>query len=238
MINGIVVGIVKDNVDPNEMHRVLVEYPVDNSDRPKSSWCRMMTPMAGKLRGLVILPDVGTEVVLAFAYRSMSPYIIGAVYNKGEDLPEPYHNDDQEDNIRLFWSRNDHMTIFDDTPGAEQVDMGCKTPSRLDVTAGPIYQTLNSAEKVITEYVEKNTIWETVEKISIKCKDFKLNADMTINMEAMVESRWKSDMTVQIMSGAPQMYNAARTDVNPGSPPPDPMPVETLPTHSHPPTKG
>ena len=26
-------------------------------------------------------------------YRSMSPYILGAVYN-GKDLPEPYRNDD------------------------------------------------------------------------------------------------------------------------------------------------
>ena len=31
------------------------------------------------------------------------------------DKPEPYKNDDEEDNIRIFWSRNSHMVRFDDT---------------------------------------------------------------------------------------------------------------------------
>ena len=63
MINGCVVGIVEDNRDPDGMHRVLVRFPVD--DGVKSSWCRMVTPMGGANRGLVMLPDVGTEVLLS-----------------------------------------------------------------------------------------------------------------------------------------------------------------------------
>ena len=184
MVNGIVVGIVLDNVDPDKMHRVLVKFPVDSGEELKSSWCRMMSPMAGKLRGLVMLPDIGTEVVLAFAYRTMSPYIIGAVYNGKDDKPEPYHNDDSNNDKRVFWSRNDHMVIFDDTAGAEKIELGAQASSRLDVTSAPIYQQLDSAQKTITEYCDKDTIWEGVETISIKCKDFKLETDMTIAIEA------------------------------------------------------
>ena len=235
MINGIVVGIVVDNVDPDRMNRVKVEYPVDNSDRPQSSWCRMMMPMAGQTRGMVMLPDIGTEVVLAFAYRSMSPYVIGAVYNKGEDLPEPYHNDDEENNLRVYWSRNDHMVIFDDTPGAEKVQFGAKAGSRLDVTSAPVYDDLDAAEETITEFVEKDLVWETVEKISLKCMDFELKAANSIKMQSGVETRKKAGANLTIKSGGTQMYHAAVTKINSSEPPPDPKPAEPLPEHEHPP---
>jgi len=238
MINGLVVGIVIDNVDPDKMHRVKVEYPVDDEQRPKSSWCRMMTPMAGKLRGLVMLPDKGTEVVLAFTYRSMSPVVIGAVYNGAADKPEPYHNDDKNDDKRVMWSRNDHMVIFDDTSGAEKFEFGAKSGSRLDVTAAPIYESFDSAQKIITESCGKNTIWETKEKISIKCKDFKLTAGKAIKMQAGADVRMKAGMQMDIQSGAVAMYHAPKTDVNPGSPPADPKKPLDFPPHKHPPSKG
>ena len=123
MVEGIIIGIVKDNVDPKKMHRVLVELPVESvEDTTETFWCRVMSPMAGKNRGLVILPEIGTEVVIGFSYKSLKPYILGAVYNGGDDKPEPYRNDDEKNNLRVFWSRNDHMVIHDDTEGEEKVD--------------------------------------------------------------------------------------------------------------------
>ncbi|MFN7143834.1 MAG: phage baseplate assembly protein V, partial [Myxococcota bacterium] len=104
MINGIVVGIVVDNVDPDKMGRVKVNFPVDGETPPESTWVRMIWPMAGKLRGWVILPDVGTEVVVGYAYRTMSPYVLGAVYNGGDDKPKVYANEDGNDDHRRFWS--------------------------------------------------------------------------------------------------------------------------------------
>ena len=131
MINGCVVGIVEDNCDPDGMHRVLVRFPVDEG--VKSSWCRMITPMGGAGRGLVMLPDVGTEVLLSHAYRSLAPFVLGALYNGGADLPEPYRNDDENDDRRVFWSRNDHMVVFDDTAGGELVGVGAMAKTRLKV---------------------------------------------------------------------------------------------------------
>ena len=48
MFNGVVVGIVKDNVDPEKMHRVLVEYPTESTDKKlESFWCRVSSPRIG-----------------------------------------------------------------------------------------------------------------------------------------------------------------------------------------------
>ncbi|MGC6508796.1 MAG: phage baseplate assembly protein V, partial [Myxococcota bacterium] len=183
MIRGVIVGIVKDNVDPEKMHRVLVEYPVSNTEgRVESSWARICTPMAGINRGLAILPDIGTEVALAFSYRSQTPYVLGGVYNGGEDRPEPYKNDDEENNIRVFWSRNDHMVLFDDTKGNEKIQLGAKATERLNTESGVIWQTLDAPNKTYSEYCGGNTSWTAMEKITVKCKEFSLTANSNISM--------------------------------------------------------
>ena len=236
MINGLVVGVVVDNKDPDGMHRILVKYPVESSEELDSSWCRICSPMAGKQRGLVILPDIGTEVVIVFADRSMSPYVVGAVYNGAEDKPEPYHNDDKNNDKRVFWSRNDHMVIFDDTAGKEKVEIGAQATARLDIKSAPIYQSMDSSEKVITMYCEKDSEMEAVENISIKCKDFKLEASATITMDASASAIFKAGTSASIMTSTTQTYKAGHVDINPGSPTADPAPPLDTPPHSHSPT--
>ena len=237
MINGLVVGIVVDNKDPDKMNRVLVQYPVDSGEQVNSSWVRMCMPMAGNSRGMVMLPEIGTEVVLAFAYRSMSPYVLGAVYNGGDDTPEPYKNDDGNNDKRVFWSRNDHMVIFDDTSGAEKVEIAAKAGGRLDVKSGPIYQSADAVEKTLTTYSDKHIIIEAKETISIKCKDFKLETDMTIAMEAGSKGVFKSGSSTEIKSSATQDYKASKVDINPPAPCGPPKPPKPLPPHRHPPMK-
>lgn len=237
MINGAVIGIVVDNKDPDGMHRVLVKFPVDADGELKSSWVRMSSPMAGNTRGLVILPDIGTEVVMLYAYRSMTPYIIGAVYNGAEDKPEPYKNDDGNNDKRVFWSRNDHMAIFDDTEGAEKVEFGAQAATRLQINSAPIYQSLDAVEKTITEYCDKDRIWEAKETISIKCKDLKLEASNSVAIEAKSSAILKSSSKTELNSGGGQTYKAGAIKINPGAPVPDPSPPLALPPHKHPPSK-
>ena len=67
MINGLVVGLVVDNVDPDRLGRVKVTFPVDAEDAPRSDWVRIAWPDAGKDRGTVMLP----ESVLAGIHMSL-----------------------------------------------------------------------------------------------------------------------------------------------------------------------
>ncbi len=215
----------------------MVRYPVASEKTLKSSWCRLCSPMAGAYRGLVMLPDIGTEVVLAFAYKSMSPYVLGAVYNGTEDKPEPYHNDDGVNNKRVFWSRNDHMVIFDDTPGMEKVQLGAQAPIRLQPKTGQIHHTLDSAGKIIEEYCSGDTIWEARKTISIKCTDFSLQAAGTIDLGAGVSANLKSQKSTSIQSVGEQRFTAAQTALNPVAVPPDPTPSTPTPIHKHSPSK-
>lgn len=238
MINGAVIGIVLDNKDPDGLHRVLVKFPVDAEGELKSSWVRMASPMAGDTRGLVMLPDVGTEVVMLYAYRSMTPYILGGVYNGEEDKPEPYRNDDEKNDKRVFWSRNDHLVIFDDTEGEEKVEFGAQAATRLQIESAPIYQRLDPVEKTITEYSDKNRIWEAKESISIKCKDLVLEAENAVEIEAGQSAIFKAGSSTEISSGGEQVYEAGEVQVNPSGSVPDPSAPLDLPEHKHPPSKA
>jgi uncharacterized protein involved in type VI secretion and phage assembly len=237
MINGTVVGTVVDNKDPDKMHRIMVQYPVDSGEKVNSSWCRMCSPMAGNSRGMVMLPEVGTEVVLVFAYRSMSPYVLGAVYNGGEDTPDPYKNDDGNNDKRVFWSRNDHMVIFDDTSGGEKVELGAKASGRLDVTSAPVYQQADAAEKTVTSYADKHIILEAKGTISLKCKDFELKAQGVIDMEAGQKAAFKSGTSTKFKASGKMTTTAKTISFNPPSPPPPPKPALAIPGHRHAPKK-
>jgi uncharacterized protein involved in type VI secretion and phage assembly len=171
---GVIVGIVIDNCDPEGMHRVKVKYPVESADMPESSWCRMLTPMAGKQRGWVSLPEIDDEVVLGFAYRSGLPYVLGALFN-GEDTP-PYANDDGNNDLRVFQSRSGHRLTFDDTDGSERVELISHNEE--------VKIILDSSGKEASGYAGQDVIFEAGSTISLKCTDFAVEASGTVDISA------------------------------------------------------
>ena len=154
-----------------------------------------------------MIPDVGTEVVLMYAYRTLHPYIIGGVYNGAEDKPEPYHNDDGNDDKRVFWSRNDHMIIFDDTEGKEKVEVGAQASQRLDVSSAPIYHQVDSANKKITEYCDGITHYSSKKSMTIKCKSLSVKADTVCWIQAkpsvLCQSKSKSNTGATFRTNSP-----------------------------------
>ena len=115
-IQGAAIGIVTQNKDPDQMCRVKVRFPW-HENPSESYWARLATPMAGKDRGLVTIPEVGDECILVFERSDLRfGIVVGSVHN-GKDKP-PYANADGNNNIRIFKSRSGHTLTFDDgTPG-------------------------------------------------------------------------------------------------------------------------
>ncbi len=88
--NCVVVGIVTNNNDPDSMGRIRVSYP-SLGDGTESSWARIATLNAGSSRGVMMIPQVGDEVVVGFEHDDVHhPYVLGCVYNgqsqPGQDL--------------------------------------------------------------------------------------------------------------------------------------------------------
>ena len=74
------------NEDPDGLGRVRVKYPALGDDT-EGWWARIAAPSAGKDRGLLMMPVVGDEVLVAFEHDDVHrPYVIGALWN-GKDMP-------------------------------------------------------------------------------------------------------------------------------------------------------
>lgn len=112
VVKGVAIALVTQNKDPDKLCRVKVSYPWH--DKPSESyWARLAMPMAGKERGLVLIPEVGDEVVVGFEREDLRfPYVLGALWN-GKDKP-PLANDDGKNDKRILKSRKKHYLLFDD----------------------------------------------------------------------------------------------------------------------------
>ena len=117
---GVAVAVVTNNKDPDKLCRVKVRYPW-HDEATKSYWARLAMPMAGNDRGLVLIPEVGDEVVVGFERGDLRfPYVLGALWN-GNAKP-PVANSNGKNDHRILKSRKGHKLIFDDGPrGAVEV---------------------------------------------------------------------------------------------------------------------
>jgi phage baseplate assembly protein V len=200
---GLVEALVTDNEDPQKLGRVKLKFP-GLPDAPESAWARVSTPMAGKKRGWVSIPEVGDEVLVAFSHGDVNhAVVVGSVYN-GVDVP-PYTNDDGKNNLRVFQSRSGHRVTFDDTDGSERIEL---------VTSNEEVKVIwDSKEKTLSLYAGKDIIVEAKEKIELKCKDFALDASgsvsvkagSTLELEGSSGGTIKSDGTLTLKGSAVQI---------------------------------
>jgi phage protein D len=85
-ISGVVCALVTNNDDPEQLGRVKLKFPW-LSDDYESDWARLATLGAGPDSGVIFLPEVNDEVLVAFEHGDMRrPYVVGGLWN-GKDKP-------------------------------------------------------------------------------------------------------------------------------------------------------
>ncbi len=135
-INGVVVAVVTSNNDPDKLGRVQVKFPwlpADGGDGAElsSNWARLATAGAGKARGLLFMPEVDDEVLVAFENGNLNtPYVLGGLWNKVDGLPEGSSAQLAENGVvnqRVIRSRSGHMILLNDKSGEEQIFIQDKT---------------------------------------------------------------------------------------------------------------
>src|SRR4051812_19184103 len=84
-------GIVTQNKDPDGLNRVKVRLPwMDQGDTDQTHWAQLLTPMEGDKFGWYTLPDIDDVVVIVFVDGdSKQPVIVGGIWSKTDNAPEP-----------------------------------------------------------------------------------------------------------------------------------------------------
>lgn len=183
--HGVVTGIVTNNEDPDKLGRVKVKFPW-LSEEEESTWARVASLSGGKEKGMVFLPEVEDEVLIAFQNGNINmPFVIGSLWN-GVDTP-PETNSDGENNTKMIKTRSGHMIKFSDKAGEEKIEI------------------IDSSEsnKVVIDAKENKITIESAADIDLKAPDGKVTIDAK-----EVEIKTSDKMTIdagadaEIKSGA------------------------------------
>ena len=80
-MHGVGIAIVTNVDDPEKRARIKVKMPWF-SENDESDWARLCAPVSGPDRGMLFVPEVGDEVLVAFEHGDMRmPIIVGGLWN-------------------------------------------------------------------------------------------------------------------------------------------------------------
>ena len=124
---GLVVGTVTNITDPDQVGRVKVKFPgLDQT--LESEWARVLTLGGGPDRGLVVLPEVGDEVLVGFEGGDpRQPVVFGGLYGTRNAIPAHLIANGKLEARRLT-SRTGHVVEVSDgtTPDKAHVLLSLK----------------------------------------------------------------------------------------------------------------
>jgi uncharacterized protein involved in type VI secretion and phage assembly len=174
----IVVGLVTNNNDPDGLGRVKVKFPT-LGDSLESWWARIASPSAGKDRGLLMMPIVGDEVLVAFEHGdTRRPYVLGSLWN-GQAQP---NNLVQKDGSFVLQSD-------------KQIQMKAKQPISVK---GDKELTIETTGKIVQKTSNKLEL-EASSDLNAKAMKVAINAnsDITLNANASVTIKATGKIAVQ-----------------------------------------
>ena len=127
-VNGLQIGKVASNEDPDGEHRVRVRLPLVN-DEADGVWARVAAPDAGAERGFFFRPEVGDEVVVGFLEDDpRRAVILGMLHSSAKAAPLQGSDDNHEkayrsrSGMRLFFD-DDKKIVLLETPGGNRLTL-------------------------------------------------------------------------------------------------------------------
>jgi uncharacterized protein involved in type VI secretion and phage assembly len=170
---GVYPAIVTDIVDPDSLGRVQVRFPWlgTTGDQDVRAWATLCTPYADDRQGFLVLPEVDSQVVVAFEAGNLRrPYVVGSVWNGRETLP---HSPEAANNIRILRTRRDSRLEFDDSTGAEKVTISTSSGHQVVLD--------NSAREVLVNHADGCSVKLTSTGVEVQ-------ANVTVDVTATIVS--------------------------------------------------
>lgn len=196
---GVRIGIVTDNEDPEDLGRVKLRFPWREVD-DESPWARIAAPMAGDSCGAYFLPEIGDEVLVAFAGGDVHrPFVLGSLWN-GSATP-PRRNADGENAVRTIESPHGHRVVLDDSEDAPEVRVETSDGHRLRLGADRL--TLEDASGDNSVEIDPDSDAVSIaadERIDLSAPTVAITGDESVVVEGTRDVTVESDSTVDLTS--------------------------------------
>jgi uncharacterized protein involved in type VI secretion and phage assembly len=205
-VPGVVTAVVTNLNDPDKLGRAKVKFPwmgksVSGTDI-ESDWVRLSSPMAGGQRGLLSLPEVNDEVLVAFEQGDPDfPFIVGGLWNSTDKPPVGTDVAVKDGKViqRVFKTRTGHIITLDDSDDKPLISIVDKTGKNKVV--------IDSSKNTITINSDSNMTFEAANgDIAIKGKNVNIEsqqntsikATQNINLEATQNATLKGTQNVNV----------------------------------------
>lgn len=198
-VNGLQIGVVVSNEDPDGEHRVRVRMPLVGHEED-GTWARVAAPDAGDERGFFFRPEVGDEVVLGFLNDDpRQAVIIGMLHSSSK--PAPLEGSD-ENHEKVYQSRSKMKFYLDDDNKVMQLE----TPEGNRITLSEEDQALKIEDQ------NGNKIEMTQDGIKIessKAIELKAATEMKVESGTSLSAKGGTDLKLEGASGAELSSSAA-----------------------------
>ena len=171
---------VTDNVDPDGISRITVQFPWQVATNTFSPWLRVLTPHSGLDQGMHFIPEIGDEVIVGFeGGNAERPYVMGSFYT-GINKPEEWQTD--ANNVKAIRTRSGHTIELNDTEGEEKIN---------------IYD--NEGSIIIFDTQAKSLTINATETIDIAAKNINITAEenITLGAQGNIETASEGDTAIQ-----------------------------------------
>lgn len=190
-IPGIVIGIVKENWDKEHPGMVKVEYFLGEKGKNQTGWVPVAVPYAGKEYGSYALPEIGSEVVLAFQMGNRNcPVVIGCIWSKKNPVPKETAND--KNTVKRLCTKGGCEIVFSEEAGKEQILI--ETPKNLKILLEDEKETIKVSDKDGKNGIAIDTKQGTLTLLAEKSVEIKVGG----NAMASLDGKSK---TVQLAGG-------------------------------------
>lgn len=207
-------GKVIQNFDDNHPKKVKVKLRNSMGVEDNEIWADVLTSYGGNGYGIYSLPEVNSEVVVAFAMNNRDfPIIIGNIWTNQEDLPP--NTADKNNYIKRFKTQAGNDICVDDTENKSLITV--KTVKGLNMCFNDednkvsIYDD-NATNTLEIDFKNKSVSIDAKEKISLKIggQDV-INIDkQSVTIETKTVSI-KADSKIELKGG---QVSASGTDIS------------------------
>ncbi len=142
-MGGITTGVVKENWDEEHAGMVKVDIFLGENGKNITGWIPVMTSYGGKDYGMYTLPEVGSEVVIAFNMGDRNcPIVLGSLWNKKNTIPADTAV--EKNTIKRFRTKGGHDITFSEEEGKAKLTV--TTPNKLTIECDDEQKTISLSD--------------------------------------------------------------------------------------------
>lgn len=208
-------ALVTNTKDPDSLGRVRVQLPW-LSDSYESAWARTVFPGAAGGRGMVSLPEVGDEVLVAFGDDDLTqPYVLGGLTNAKDGSRVHVDSSSGQVSTRAWTSRTGMAVAMEESSSTESLQLATNDGSQritlLQTTKGI---EIVSADKVDVTTQSGDVTVKGVNLVLESSGNLTLKATGNVVIEAQGNAGMKASGSLDLSATGSAKLGAANTEVS------------------------